>query len=272
MYNILDIFPEMILSEHLEVYKSSFTTKWECPTLAHGYGHLDFIQKGCHLVIKDNKEYPVRANQIIFVPMNIDYYQKVKETPYGYHSFLFSYVLNDVTKDIKDPIIISAKNTAFFIEKYRLAYHLYLTKPVAYKTKIRKIIYEVLDKICEEEISKQNSETGLYTIRKSVEYIHENYSDPTINSQKIARISGITSTYFRHIFKKIYMVTPNKYINNLRISKAKSLLENTDYTIEEISYRCGYRDYSYFSKAFSKSTGISPSEYRKKNNTTKKEL
>lgn len=44
------------------------------------------------------------------------------------------------------------------------------------------------------------------------------------------------------------------------------LLENTDYTIDEIAYRCGYQDYSYFSKVFSKITDISPGEYRKKYN------
>ena len=52
--------------------------------------------------------------------------------------------------------------------------------------------------------------------------------------------------FFRYIFKKVYSTTPNKYINDLRINKAKTMLENTDYTIDEISYYCGYRDYSYF--------------------------
>ncbi len=266
MENNLNIFPELVLTEHLDVYKSSFTSKWKYDTPSHNYGHLDLITKGCLLIKKDNQEYYAKENTIIFIPSNIPYHQKVETVPYAYHSFLFSYIENKEIPLIKEPILFTPKKTDFYLERYKQAYHLNITKPISYKLKIRKIIYEVLDKICEEVFLDETSPDGFYTIKKSIEYINENYSDSQISSEIIASYSNITPTYFRKIFKKIYSVTPNKYINNLRINKAKMLLENTDYTIDEIAYRCGYQDYSYFSKVFSKITDTSPGEYRKKYN------
>lgn len=270
MESNLKIFPELVLTEHLDVYKSSFTSKWECDTVAHNYGHLDLITKGCLLVKKDGQEYYAKENKMIFVPSNITYHQKVETTPYRYHSFLFSYLENEETKLVKSPIIFTPRKTDYYLDRYKQAYHLYITKPVSYKLKIRKIIYEVLDKICEETFLKETSPDGYYTIKKSVEYINENYADPQICSETIASFSNITPTYFRRIFKKIHSVTPNKYINNLRINKAKIMLENTDYTIDEIAYRCGYNDYSYFSKVFYTHTGLAPSIYRTKYNQQNK--
>ena len=57
---------------------------------------------------------------------------------------------------------------------------------------------------------------------------------------------------------------PTKYINNLRINKAKALLVNTNRSIEEIAYSCGYHEYSYFASVFSKLTGETPRAYRAK--------
>ena len=215
----------------------------------------------------DGTDLEVLKNDIIFMPKRSNYTVEVFE---GSDCYAINFDFFE-DKDFK-PFVFHPKNPIVFLEGFRTASHLFQYKRYGYikgcKSELYKILYNMEKELGLSYVGKGKQ----LLIAPAVEYIHENYSDPTINSQKIAQISGITPTYFRHIFKKNYMVTPNKYINNLRISKAKSLLENTDYTIDEISYRCGYRDYSYFSKAFSKSTGISPSEYRKKNNTTKKEL
>jgi len=50
---------------------------------------------------------------------------------------------------------------------------------------------------------------------------------------------------------------------NIRIEKAKALLENTDLSISEISDMTGMQSQHYFSRIFKKYTNISPSEYRK---------
>ena len=65
------------------------------------------------------------------------------------------------------------------------------------------------------------------------------------------------------LFNESYGITINNYINNLRITKAKQLLRFSDMRIEEIGHAVGMEDANYFSRAFKKIEGISPSEYGK---------
>ena len=70
-----------------------------------------------------------------------------------------------------------------------------------------------------------------------------------------------------NIFKKEFGVTPIKYINNLKLNRAKYLLEVTSDNLEEIAIKSGFNDYSHFYKLFQKETGISPSVWRNKKQT-----
>ena len=55
------------------------------------------------------------------------------------------------------------------------------------------------------------------------------------------------------------------FINTARIKEASLLLTNSDRTVTEIAYDCGYNDVKYFITTFKKVNGCSPSTFRKKN-------
>ncbi len=65
-------------------------------------------------------------------------------------------------------------------------------------------------------------------------------------------------------FKNAYNETPLEYLTNLRITKSKELLTNklNNLSISEVSQIVGFNDPLYFSRVFSKKTGMSPSEFR----------
>ena len=73
----------------------------------------------------------------------------------------------------------------------------------------------------------------------------------------------INKFYLTRLFKEQYGSSIVNYILSLRISRAKELLRFTDLPIDEIGQRCGIPDANYFSRAFRKIEGVSPSEYRK---------
>ena len=60
-------------------------------------------------------------------------------------------------------------------------------------------------------------------------------------------------------------ISPHRYIIELRIAQAKFLLSTTNVKIYDIAKSIGYDDPFYFSKAFKKMTGLSPSDFREKN-------
>ena len=64
-------------------------------------------------------------------------------------------------------------------------------------------------------------------------------------------------------------MSPMKYIISLRIAMAKGYLENSSKNIAEISSEIGYENALYFSRLFKKYTCMTPTEYRKRNKTSK---
>ncbi|MEE1043476.1 MAG: AraC family transcriptional regulator, partial [Clostridia bacterium] len=101
---------------------------------------------------------------------------------------------------------------------------------------------------------------------KIVEYISkENLSE--ISLEKICNEFHFSKNHIINIFKKEFNVTPIKYINDLKLRRAKYLLEVTSDTLESISLKSGFNDYSHFYKLFYQENGISPSMWRNKKHT-----
>ncbi|BBH23684.1 hypothetical protein Back11_50290 [Paenibacillus baekrokdamisoli] len=80
---------------------------------------------------------------------------------------------------------------------------------------------------------------------------------------QIARMVGMSRSYFSRCFHDISGFTFNDYIRDLRIERAKALLQQTDKSIGWIAAQSGYPNDKYFSKVFRNATGLLPSIYRK---------
>ncbi len=65
------------------------------------------------------------------------------------------------------------------------------------------------------------------------------------------------------IFSDFYGVTPMKYLSQLRINKAKALMEASDTSMENIAEECGFSDYSHMYKTFVKAEKASPAAYKR---------
>lgn len=98
-------------------------------------------------------------------------------------------------------------------------------------------------------------------IRKAKLYIKEHLNED-ISVYSIAEMLYLTPTYFSKLFKQSTGEGCNNYIIRKRIQKAKSLLETTSMKTGKIATLVGYRDTNYFSLAFKKQTGMSPTEFR----------
>lgn len=101
-------------------------------------------------------------------------------------------------------------------------------------------------------------------IELSERYLETNVYDQKLSISEIAKASNISEVYFRRLFKDKYNISPYEYINEKRIKKAKDALIYDDDNISEIALSCGFSNIYSFSRAFKKSVGISPSDYKKK--------
>ena len=116
---------------------------------------------------------------------------------------------------------------------------------------------------------KQAKNETISDIERAVHYFNENYNKP-ISIEQYAEEHLMSVNWFIHNFKEVMNVPPMQYIVSLRISAAKGYLENSDKNINEISNIVGYENALYFSRLFKKYTGMTPSEYKKKNKTSGK--
>ncbi len=127
-----------------------------------------------------------------------------------------------------------------------------------YKNDLIELFKTIILKISDNDINVYNP-----TISKAVDYICMNYSDPNMGIELLAKITQKNPDYFSHIFRKEIGISFTAYINHIRVEKAKKLLKESNCLVYEISGMVGFNDFKYFTQVFKKSTGFSPSDYRK---------
>ena len=98
-------------------------------------------------------------------------------------------------------------------------------------------------------------------IEQTCRYMYTDYSK-NIPIAQYAEICNLSESRFSHLFKEHMGTSPARYILNIKIQRAKELLENTDLSVLQISEIIGMQTQNYFSRIFKKHTGISPLRYR----------
>jgi YesN/AraC family two-component response regulator len=101
-------------------------------------------------------------------------------------------------------------------------------------------------------------------LKQVFDYIEANY-DQGITLSDVAEAVGYSSAYLTHRVGKQTGDTVNGWIVKRRMSAARSLLKNTDHTIEQISTSLGYQNSCHFSRQFRQHHGIPPQTWRKEN-------
>ena len=99
-------------------------------------------------------------------------------------------------------------------------------------------------------------------ICSSFEFIEKNMNKP-ISITDLCEYSNISKSVLYKSFQKHLNTSPNQYINEKKIAKAKDLINNTEMPIKEIADNLGFTNTTYFYKLFKKVTGITPIQYKK---------
>ncbi len=110
-------------------------------------------------------------------------------------------------------------------------------------------------------VTDENDIQATY-VKKATDYIAANYSYP-ISIEEIADYVGISRSHLFRVFREHLECSPKEYLTDYRIRQACTLLRNTGLSITAIALSTGFENNLYFSKAFRKETGMSPSMYRK---------
>ena len=142
-----------------------------------------------------------------------------------------------------------------------------LTTRLLVQSSILKVIAIQLNKL--DQISENKSKTNkglnsteLNKILNLASSLESNLTEK-ITIEKLALKVSLSPAKLQMGFKRLFGTTVNEYIREVRLEKARSLIETTDMNISEICYALGSTNRSYFSKSFYERYKISPSDYAK---------
>ena len=118
-----------------------------------------------------------------------------------------------------------------------------------------------LHRIALQKPRKKNLQ-NMNDMEQAAQYFRMHYNKP-ISIEDYAVSHNMSISWFIQNFRQYANTTPAQYVQSLRLTNAKMLLETTNYNITEIANLVGYENPLYFSRFFRKQCGISPSQFRK---------
>ncbi len=187
-----------------------------------------------HLQIDEQSPY---FNELITTP---DYFTFINENTYR---SIFEALLQHLTK--KAQTHSERLDNDYFVNAKILELIYHIKKDEAYNRKIRHVA-----------LKKENR-----SIQKAISFIKNNY-EQRIDLEELGKITGYSPNHFQRLFIEVMGVSPVKYLEHIRIDRAKFLLMENEKTLSEIAYECGFSSQSYFSKVFKKHTLLSPYEFQ----------
>ncbi len=130
------------------------------------------------------------------------------------------------------------------------------------RAKMMSVFYNILH-LLSTESSVHNA------ILPAIRYIESNYQNPKLSNAELAEQCNISEVYFRKIFTETYKTTPKQFIVDIRINKAKQLLSDGFLNIGAVAEECGFSNQYHFCRLFKEKTGLTPTEYIKRNRVYK---
>lgn len=221
-----------------------------------GEGHLEL----------DKKIYPVQEKQAFFIPAGSPgFYQASHGCPWHYIWILFQgpkadEILQKLGLSKKNPVFI-AKECHAQLEQLLFQILEHPTQEYACLGKLYEFFQLMMNASCYEQPISEKHAAARHYVQLVMDYIAEKYSEP-LHIQKIADYCGLDRSYLGKVFRKETGMSPQQYLMEFRISRAKELLQNTMMPIQHVSYSVGYNDPLAFSKIFRRETGFSPTEFR----------
>ena len=217
-------------------------------------------------------QYTIRSSGVRLICVNFDLTQDNRhiEQPYSPIRLSETAVLPPANNCVLEDLCIL--NRHIFLEN-GMAYRELLegilrefsTRRIHYRESVSGLLKALLVQLLRS--SMESVSQSVVAVEKIIDYIHAHYCEPMSNDL-FSRLTGYHDYYLNRLFTKHTGNTIHQYILDVRISHAKKILLNTDLPLFAIAEKVGFNSNTYFSTYFRQTTGLSPSQFRKKHKNT----
>lgn len=218
---------------------------------------LVLILSGSGFYHTPTHDFAANAGEILFISEGEHYTISVNCDDYKFYCINFTW--GDGVKRESESLKI--KNFESYKNLFSELTIAYLKEKASYPICCLSKFYEIYSKIIEDYTTYNNS-ADAQKIQPSYEYILENFTDSDINIPLLAAMCNVSEVHYRRLFRKVYKTSPLKFINTLRLNKARAMLEKREGTVINIAFSCGFSDLYYFSRVYKTHFGYPPSQTR----------
>jgi len=176
-----------------------------------------------------------------------------------YMQIMVSSIITEAVKILKDLEIDSSEVIKSTLDSYKEIIDRHTVEEMGIS--LLEMLHEITSKI-----SSQREGKFAHVIDGVRNYINLHYSENDLSLEQISRAVNMNPVYLSAIFKPESGQTLKEYITGVRMENAKDLLDSSSLRINEICYKVGYNNPTYFSTVFKKKYGKSPADHRGKKN------
>jgi len=227
----------------------------------HENAYFTFILQG-RLIEGNRKEtYNCSSGSLLFHSWQEPHYN-IKPDGYtrGFHIEFDKHCFADFSFDINDlQGSLSIENPDIKFLLYKVFRETKNFDDIAV-TSIQMLLFEILGQMVCFRQSVQN--TRPRWANKLKEILSDAYAEK-LSLIGLSNELNIHPVHLSRDFPKYFHCTFGEYVRKIRVEKSLSLLPNTELSLTEIAFLCGFADQSHFLRCFKKVNGINPSEYRK---------
>ncbi len=229
---------------------------------------LHIVLDGEGVLETDGKRYEVRTGDTFFLPPNalFRYFPK-KENPYYYLWFRFS---GAQVKEYFQQLLYDEKSPCYHVREFSELKEKIYEFLSAHQSRcpldeeMLSLAYLALSILRKDRVPHSDDKNGTlpFGIKKMKQMIEVHYTKCDFTVEELAKLCHVSHSHLCHLFQKQANVSPKEYLQQVRMSAACELLENSNLSIGEVAYSCGYSDPLYFSTLFKRRFTVTPTQYR----------
>lgn len=265
------------ITEMYSLFETHYKSGYVFPGETHNFWECLYVQKGEVCVSADERVYNLNDGEIIF-HKPLELHKFIVNSEAGADLLIFSFAAEgDLTTYLRDKVfrlsqsqIVMVNDLLSYIHARtqtadgRMRLHSYLAPFetfACYSQMVAAYLCQLMLSLSEEgNVSSVSSSPDAIVFRKAISYLNHNlHRQPTV--REIAKYCNVSEAGLKRVFDKYADIGVHKYLLKLKIKAAAELLHDGQ-SVSEVADKLGFNSQSYFSKAFKRETGSSPSELK----------
>ena len=243
----------VICTENKNHHKKFYVNTRSCDVFVY------IISGSCEYGFDDGSRFTVKAGDIMYLTKGENYSLYINDENYR-----FIFCDFDFNEDLpRKSGVFTPKKDSGIENTFIKLLNTYNQYSQTYFTDSLSLIYNIYSAIIATRSEYYISKSVKSKISDAKDYIDVHYASEELTVSSLAKMADMSEVYFRKLFKAEIGISPLKYIINVRIKKAKYLMNHYPFlSLEECARQSGFSSLQYFSRIFHKEFGIPPSKYK----------